>query len=129
MSLDPIDERILQILGKSKGSTSKTLLEVIQASRFARSTVILHLKKLESQGLTRRLKITAKRRGRPKYAYSATPIATATGQIQPSNVSQETVAIRFQKLRQICRYEKGHFCKLAKKRCEPQNCPPITGSE
>jgi len=129
MSLDTIDERILQVLGRGKGSVSRTLLEVIQASGFARSTVILHLKALESQGFIRRLKITAKRRGRPKYAYSATPIGTSTGQIQPSNLPQETVTIRFQKLRQICRHEKGHFCKLAKKRCEPHSCPPITRTE
>jgi len=129
MVLDAIDEGILRVLGKDGKSTSRTLLEVVQASGFARSTVILHLKRLEAQGFIRRVKITAKRRGRPKYAYSAAPVATATKRVLSSNLHQEIVAIRFQKLRQICRHEKGRFCKLAKKRCEPQNCLPITRPE
>ena len=70
MSLDSFDEKILRVLGEGKGSPSKTLSEIVHATGFARSTVIFHIKLLESRGYLKRLKIASKRRGRPKYAYS-----------------------------------------------------------
>jgi len=35
----------------------------------------------------------------------------------------ELVALPFSRLRHVCRFEKGGYCKETKKNCAPQNCP------
>ena len=37
--------------------------------------------------------------------------------------------LTFQKLRHLCRFEKGGYCKKTRRRCESQNCPQILKEE
>jgi hypothetical protein len=41
----------------------------------------------------------------------------------------EVVSITFSRLRHLCRFEKGGYCKKIKKRCEAQSCPQILNKE
>jgi hypothetical protein len=46
-----------------------------------------------------------------------------------SNPLGEAVALPFQKLKQLCRFEKGGYCKKIKRKCEAQKCPQIPKGE
>jgi hypothetical protein len=63
--------------------------------------------------------------GRPKFVYHV--LSTATKQVTAAlqNPHEALVALQFSRLRHLCRFEKGGFCKEARKSCGPQNCPQI----
>jgi hypothetical protein len=37
----------------------------------------------------------------------------------------ELVALPFSRLRHVCRFEKGGYCKETRRNCAPQICPQI----
>jgi len=115
MHLDAFDKRIVDVL-RVEGRPM-TLAELVKATGFARSTVIIHLEWLVSEGLVFREKKPGKGRGRPKFLYRPADIQTFKASSQPS-----IALIEFSKLRKACRYEKGGYCKLAKNTCATQNC-------
>jgi predicted transcriptional regulator len=115
MRLDFIDQKILGVLGK-KGR-SLTLAELVRDSGFARSTVIIHLERLGSEGLILKEKKPSKSRGRPSFLYSPAKIPRHQVTSQTSLIVME-----FPKLKKACRYEKGGYCKLARDTCATQNC-------
>jgi hypothetical protein len=41
------------------------------------------------------------------------------------NPYEEFVTLQFSRLRYVCRFEKGGYCKETKKNCAPQICPQI----
>lgn len=94
-----------------------TLAELVEATGFARSTVVIHLERLCSERLVLREKKPSERRGRPNFLYRLADIQTFKASVQPS-----VVLIEFSKLRKACKYEKGGYCKLVKDACLPQNC-------
>ena len=115
MYLDFFDRKILGVLTK-KGEPL-TLAELVRDSGFARSTVIIHLERLGSEGLVLKEKKQSKGRGRPEFLYR--PAATP----QPKAAPQPSViVVEFSKLKRACRYEKGGYCKLARDACTTQNC-------
>lgn len=95
-----------------------TLAELVRDSRLARSTVVIHLQRLGTEGLLLKEKKLSKGRGRPRFLYrlAGTPTPRATS---PPSI----VALEFSKLRKVCRHEKGGNCKLAKNTCVTLNCP------
>jgi hypothetical protein len=70
-----------------------------------------------SERLVFREKKPVRGRGRPKFLYRLSEIRVSEAIPQPS-----IVAIEFSKLRRLCKYEKGGYCKLTKNTCTTQNC-------
>jgi predicted transcriptional regulator len=68
MYLDAFDRRIVDVLRVE--DRSMRLAELVKAAGFARSTVIIHLERLMSEGLVLREKRPSGGRGRPKFMYS-----------------------------------------------------------
>jgi predicted ArsR family transcriptional regulator len=92
---------------------------------FSHNTLQQHVERLAAQGIVVREKTPSSSLGRPKFAYrvpskAAKQVAAA---IQDPHV--ELVALPFSRLRHLCRFEKGGYCKQARKSCGPQNCPQI----
>jgi len=115
MYLDFFDRKILDVL--SRTGEPLTLAELIRDSEFARSTVIVHLERLGSEGLVLKEKKPSKGRGRPEFLYRAADTPQPKTAPQPS-----LVVLEFSKLKKACRYEKGGYCKLARNTCATQNC-------
>jgi len=115
MYLDAFDRRIIEVLSGSGGRM--TLAELVRDSGFARSTVVIHLERLGTEGLLFKEKKPRKGRGRPRFVYRFAGTQTPRAASPPS-----IVALEFSKLRKACRYEKGGYCKLAKNTCATQNC-------
>jgi len=114
MYLDAFDRKIIDVLSRNGGRM--TLAELIRDSEFARSTVVIHLERLGTEGLLLKEKKLSKGRGRPRFLYRLADPPTLKA------ASPAIVALEFSKLRKACRYEKGGYCKLAKSTCMTQNC-------
>jgi len=102
MHLDVFDGRIVDVL-RAEGRPM-TLAELVKAAGFARSTVIIHLERLMSNGLVLREKKPGGARGRPKFIYRLIKTPESKAAFQPS-----IVPIEFSSLRKACRYEKGGY--------------------
>ena len=103
-----IGRKILDVL--SRKGEPMTLAGLVSGSGFARSTVIIHLERLGSEGLVLKEK-PSEGRGRPEFLYRPADIPQPKTALQPS-----VVALEFSKLKKACRYEKGGYCKLARER-------------
>jgi predicted transcriptional regulator len=119
MCLDFFDRKILGVLTK-KGEPL-TLAELVRGSGFVRSTVIIHLERLGSEGLVLKEKKPSEGRGRPEFLYrpAGTPQPEAAPQLS-------AIVTEFSKLKKACRYEKGGYCKLARDACATQNASGAT---
>jgi hypothetical protein len=115
MHLDFIDRKILDVLS-GKGEPL-TLAGLVRDSGFARSTVIIHLERLGSEGLILKEKKPSEGRGRPEFLCCPAGIPQPKAAPQPS-----VIAMEFSKLKKACRYEKGGYCKIARDACTTQNC-------
>jgi len=61
---------------------------------------------------------------RPRYA-SSVPLGSGEVSRILLNPSIGVVSLSFGRLSQICRFEKGGFCKKMRGPCKAQNCPQI----
>jgi len=120
--MDSFDERILSVLKKAKSAGFDQLLAETGVSH---NTVRLHLHRLADQGIVIREKLPSKRLGRPSFAYSLSPKVNRQQVSTGSGAFAETVTLNFSRLRHVCRFEKGGYCKQIRKRCEAQKCPQI----
>ena len=115
--MDFFDERILAVLSDGK---PKVLAQLLGKVDFSRNTIKLHLKRLLSQGLVIKEKMPLNRKISPKYAYS-TPLRI--GQQISAALSDPRITIislLFSRLRHLCRFEKGEYCKQAEKTAVPK---------
>ena len=103
----------MEVLGKD-GTLS--LGQLIDRSGFARQTVYNHLNHLIAAGIVSK-KAVRRGRGRPAILYilSKHPVRG----VEWSDV----VSLTFQRLRHVCRFEKGGRCKKTKGICTAENCP------
>jgi len=120
------DEHILNVLRDGEPRGFQQLLGEVD---FAHNTLRLHLTRLVVQGLILKAKTPSKGRGRPRFTYSLPPKLHRQAYRLLADPFAEIVALPFQKLKQLCRFEKGGYCKKAKRRCETQNCPQIPKGE
>ena len=99
----------------------------ILASVKLHNTLRLHLDSLESQHLILKVKQPLEGRGRPKFTYSAIKGASRVPSMHSvlPNSSTGVVSLSFDKLSQICRFEKGGFCKKVRGQCNARVCPQI----
>jgi hypothetical protein len=103
----------------------QVLTQLLGEADFSRNTVKLHLKRLLSQGLLVKEKMPSKGKGRPKYAYSIPPRIRKQVSAALQDPAITIVSLPFSRLRHLCRFEKGGYCKQARKNCRPENCPQI----
>ena len=120
--MDFFDERVLATLRDGEPRDFTVLLSQVG---FSHNTLHQHLWRLMAQGLVFREKQTANGFGRPKFAYHIPSKTTkqVISALEDPNV--ELVAISFSRIRHICRFEKGGYCKETKRTCAPQICPQI----
>jgi predicted ArsR family transcriptional regulator len=119
--MDELDEVILATLMDGKPRNFNQLLKEIDLSH---NTLRLHLDYLVEEVLVRREKTRGGGRGRPIFTYSLASAGRGSTSTSPS-VSGDTVSLPFRRLGQICRFEKGGFCKKMRCPCNAQNCPQI----
>jgi hypothetical protein len=67
--------------------------------------------------------------GRPVFMYSLAPEVKHRVALTLTEPYTTIVSLTFQKLKHICRFEKGGYCKDTRRRCEAQNCPQIIKGE
>jgi len=120
--MDFFDEHVLAALkdGKPKGFT--TLLGEVG---FSHNTLQQHLDRLVARDLVVKEKMVSNSLGRPKFAYHVPSTATKQVTAALQNPHEALVTLPFSRLRHLCRFEKGGYCKEARKSCGPQNCPQI----
>jgi DNA-binding Lrp family transcriptional regulator len=116
------DECVLAALKDGKPRSFTTLLDQVG---FSHNTLQQHLKRLMAKGLVVREKAAANVFGRPKFAYHIPSKTTKQVIAALEDPRVELVAIPFSRMRHICRFEKGGYCKETKKDCAPQICPQI----
>jgi len=95
-----------------------SLKDVIKKTGLSRQTAINNLKTLTEKGFLSRQTLV-KGRGRPTILYYRTQ--------KPVNILKfgNAVTLSFQKLKHVCRLEKGGFCKEKKCNCSQDLCPII----
>ena len=116
------DERILSVLSDGK---PKVFAQLLDDAGFSRNTLKLHLKRLTAQSLVVKKKTLSNGRGRPKHAYFLSPRARQQVSAALSDPSTTIVALPFSRLRHLCRFEKGGYCKQVGNNCNAENCPQI----
>jgi predicted ArsR family transcriptional regulator len=120
------DECIVNVLRDGKPRDFHQLLREVD---FSHNTLRLHLTRLVNQGLILKEKSPSKGRGRPRFTYSLPPKRHRQASRLFSDPFDEIVTLPFQKLRHLCRFEKGGYCKKVKRRCESKKCPQIPKGE
>lgn len=120
MSESYVCELLASVLVLEGKPSSKTLSELIKGTGLSRVTVLKYVKKLKDQGL-----ITEKPlihgRGRPKLLFQ--PAQPFLKMISTEKRGDETVLIRFEKLKSLCKHMKGDRCKQTLKLCYANLCP------
>ena len=120
--MDFFDRRILAVMKDGKPRKFDQILSEVE---FSHNTLRLHLTQLEEHGLVVRHKRPQEGPGRPQYAYSLHKGVDGRAVSAIVDPYKGLVVLPFEKLRRICRHEKGRYCKEIGGRCAPPNCPPI----
>jgi DNA-binding Lrp family transcriptional regulator len=120
--MDLFDERILSVLSDGK---ARVFAQLLGEAGFSRNTLKLHLKRLTAQNLVVKEKQLSNERGRPKYAYFVSPRARQQVSAALSDPSITIVTLPFSRIRHLCRFEKGGYCKQVRNKCDPRSCPQI----
>jgi predicted ArsR family transcriptional regulator len=120
--MDFFDERVLAALKDGKPRSFTMLLGEVG---FSHNTLQHHLDRLVARGIVVKEKMASNSLGRPKFAYHVPSTATKQVTAALQNPYETLVTLQFTRLRHLCRFEKGGYCKEAKKNCAPQNCPQI----
>ena len=118
--MDPFDERVLAVL---KDGEPRSFAALLRQVGFSHNTLQQHLRQLMTQGLVLRAKETANGFGRPKFAYHISPKTTRQVISALEDPQVELVAIPFSRIKHVCRFEKGGYCKETRRGCAPQICP------
>ena len=82
-----------------------------------------------SEGLVLRAEKVENKRGRPKYSYYLTPKLKQHVNLTLKEPHTSLVTLTFTKLKQICKYSKGGFCKTKRRNCTAYICPNILREE
>jgi predicted ArsR family transcriptional regulator len=120
--MDPFDERILKVLGDCGKRSFSELSSIVG---FSHNTLRLHLESLVDGGLVLKEKMPKKGHGRPMFTYALSPSLKHQIIRMLSEPYIEFVSLPFSKLRLLCRFEKGGYCKKIRAVCEAKKCPEI----
>ena len=118
--MDYFEQRILSAL---KDGETQSFTALQSKVGFSHNTLQQHLTELIAKSLVLKEKDPAKGFGRPRYVYhirsnTAKQVAAAL-----DNSDVELVTLPFSRLKHVCRFEKGGWCKERKRSCSPQICP------
>jgi hypothetical protein len=80
---------------------------------------------MRSEGIIVKAETAKNSPGRPSFTYALPPNIRQRVDLVVTEPQTTIVSLAFQKLRHLCRFEKGGYCKQAKKRCEAQSGPQI----
>jgi predicted ArsR family transcriptional regulator len=119
--MDSFDTAILNLLRDGK---PRQFQEILTKVRFSHNTLRQHLDSLIDQRLILREKNPSLKRGRPLFTYSVPVGGDGARSVIPSPIIG-VVSLSFEKLSQICRHEKGGFCKKARGQCDARICPHL----
>jgi predicted ArsR family transcriptional regulator len=119
--MDPFD---IEILNQLRDGKPKEFNQILAEVKLSHNTLRHHLDSLIEQKVVTRSKHPAKGRGRPRFIYSAKAGGGKVPVMLPSP-STGVVSLTFEKLSQICRFEKGEFCKKVRGPCSARVCPQI----
>ena len=120
--MDFFDQHILSALKDGKPKSFNALQSQVG---FSHNTLQQHLTGLVAKGLVLKEKDPAKGFGRPKYVYHVQSKNARQVTSALDNPDVELVTLAFSRLKHICRFEKGGWCKERKRSCSPQICPQI----
>jgi predicted ArsR family transcriptional regulator len=118
--MDFFDERVLAALKDGKSRSFTTLLGEVG---FSHNTLQQRLGRLVARGLVVKEKKASNSLGRPRFAYRVPSAATKQVAAALQNPYETFVTLQFSRLRHVCRFEKGGYCKERRSECGPQNCP------
>jgi DNA-binding transcriptional ArsR family regulator len=124
--MDSFDKRILSVL---RDGRPRDFRQLLMDAGFSHNTLRTHLASLERQGFIVKDKRPIKRRGRPVFVYTLPPKISHKIALTIKEPQTIIVSLTFQGLRHLCRFEKGGYCKKAKRKCEAKNCPQILKEE
>jgi len=120
--MDYFESRILAAL---KDGKPHMFSEIQSQITFSHNTLQQHLTRLIEKGLVLKNKDPSLASGRPRYVYHvpSKTVKHVAGALEDPDV--ELVSLPFSRVRHICRFEKGGWCKEKKVQCSPQICPEI----
>jgi len=119
--MDPFD---IEILNHLRDGKPREFDQILAAVKLSHNTLRHHLESLEEQKIITKSKQPMKGRGRPRFTYSAlVGLGRVPGLL--SSPSTGVVSLSFEKLSQVCRFEKGEFCKKVRGPCSARVCPQI----
>jgi len=121
--MDSFDRQILRVLEDGK---PRNFQQLLREAGFSHNTLKLRLVGLERQGFVLKTKKPRDSPGRPGFAYSLPPDIKHRVALTLTDSYTVIVSLTFQKLKHLCRFEKGGYCKTIRRTCEAQNCPQIT---
>ena len=120
--MDSFDRQILAVLKNGESLEFKQLLSEVG---FSHNTLRLHIAKLKRQGMIVQAEKTKNAPGRPILTYSLTPEIKQKAALTLTDPHTIIVSLTFQKLKHLCRFEKGGYCKETRRNCVSQNCLQI----
>jgi predicted ArsR family transcriptional regulator len=120
--MDLFDERILAAL---KDGKPKSFAAFLGEVGFSHNTLQHHLERLAAQGFVVKEKPASNSFGRPRFAYHVPSRTIRQVNVALEDPHVELVALPFSRLRHVCRFEKGGYCKETRKNCSPQICRQI----
>jgi len=120
------DQVVLECL---KDGSRKSFKEILAKGGLSHNTLKRYLRRLMDQGLVLRTENVRNRRGRPEYSYYLTPKLRQLVSLRLTEPYTSLVTLTFTRLKQICRYSKGGFCKARKGNCASHLCPQIVRSK
>jgi predicted ArsR family transcriptional regulator len=120
--MDSFDKQILAVL---KNGESLEFGQILSQVRFSHNTLRLHLTRLTHQGMVLQADKPRKGPGRPTLAYLLAPNMKRQVTLTLEDPYVSIVSMTFQKLKHVCRFEKGGFCKETYRSCAAQICPQI----
>ena len=124
--MDLFDRQILAVL---KDGKSWEFRQILQAVGFSHNTLRLYLARLERQGMIVEAKTPRNGPGRPVFTYSLPPEVKHRVALTLTEPYTTIVSLTFQKLKHLCRFEKGGYYKNTRRRCEAQDCLQIVKGE
>jgi DNA-binding PadR family transcriptional regulator len=109
--MDLFEERVLSVLNDGK---PRFFAQLLGEMGFSRNTLKLRLKRLTAQSLVTKEKTVSNGLGRPKYTYHISPRARRQVSAALSDPAITIVILPFSRIRHLCRFDKGGYCKQAR---------------
>jgi predicted transcriptional regulator len=112
--MDFFDQRILSAL---KDGAAHNFTALRSQVGFSHNTLQQHLTGLIERGLVLKEKDPVKGFGRPRYVYHVQSKTAKQVAAALDNPYVELVTLPFSRVKHICRFEKGGYCKERKRSC------------